>query len=136
MTKRYSEQFKQESLNFVQTHPSLGIATIAKQLGVAYSTLDSWLRQYRQSIGGELASALNALRLRFDKARDKAIKQIPAIAKDVKHFQFRDLRAKAASDKAESETMRDAQLQLGHSSMAMTEKYVRLHRWQKVTPTK
>jgi hypothetical protein len=30
MTKRYSGQFKQESLNFVQTHPSLGIATIAK----------------------------------------------------------------------------------------------------------
>ena len=78
----------------------------------------------------------NALRLRFDKARDKAIKQNPAIAKDVKHFQFRDLRAKAASDKAESETMRDAQLQLGHSSMAMTEQYVRQRRGQKVSPTR
>ena len=33
MTKRYSEQFKQEGLSFVQTHPSLGIATIVKQLG-------------------------------------------------------------------------------------------------------
>jgi transposase-like protein len=40
MTKRFSEQFKQEALNFVQSHPSLGIATIAKQLGVGYSTLD------------------------------------------------------------------------------------------------
>lgn len=40
MTKRYSEQFKQEGLSFVQTHPSLGIATIVKQLGVGYSTLD------------------------------------------------------------------------------------------------
>ena len=78
----------------------------------------------------------NALRLRFDKRRDKAIKQNPAIAKDVKHFQFRDSRAKAASDKAESETMRDAQLQLGHSSMAMTEQYVRQRRGQKVSPTR
>ena len=78
----------------------------------------------------------NALRLRFDKARDKAIKQNPAIAKDIKHFQFRDLRAKAASDKAESETMRDAQLELGHSSMAMTEQYIRQRRGQKVSPTR
>ena len=34
MTKRYSEQFKQEALNFVQTYPGVGIATVAKQLGV------------------------------------------------------------------------------------------------------
>jgi len=60
MTKRYSAQFKQEALSFVQTHPSLGVATIAKQLGVGYSTLDNWLRQHRRSIGGEAASALNA----------------------------------------------------------------------------
>jgi integrase len=64
------------------------------------------------------------------------LKSNPAIAKDVKHFQFRDLRAKAASDKAESETMRDAQLQLGHSSMAMTEQYVRQRRGQKASPTR
>ena len=78
----------------------------------------------------------NALRLRFVKARDQAIEQNPTIAKSIKHFQFRDLRAKAASDKAESETMRDAQLQLGHSSMAMTEHYVRQRRGQKVSPTR
>ena len=45
MTKRYSEQFKQEGLSFVQTHPSFDIATSAKRLGVGYSTLDNWLRQ-------------------------------------------------------------------------------------------
>jgi len=32
--------------------------------------------------------------------------------------------------------MRDAQLQLGHSSMAMTEQYVRQRRGQKVNPTR
>ena len=57
MTKRYSEQFRQEALHFVQTHPSLGVATIAKQLGVGYSTLDSWLRQHRQRIGHVAATA-------------------------------------------------------------------------------
>ena len=78
----------------------------------------------------------NALRLRFDKARDKAFKHNPSISKEIMSFQFRDLRAKAATDKAESKTMRDAQLQLGHSSMAMTEHYVRQRRGEKVSPTK
>jgi len=43
MTKRYSGQFKQESIQYAQSHPESGIATIAKQLGVGYSTLASWL---------------------------------------------------------------------------------------------
>ena len=51
MTKRYSEQFKQESIQYVQSHPESGIATIAKQLGIGYSTLDNWLRQHRKGIG-------------------------------------------------------------------------------------
>ena len=51
MTKRYSEQFKQESIQYVQSHSEAGIATIAKQLGVGYSTLDSWLRHHRKSMG-------------------------------------------------------------------------------------
>ena len=40
MTKRYSTQFKQEALHLVQNHPSLAVSTVAKQLGVGYSTLD------------------------------------------------------------------------------------------------
>ena len=49
MTKRYSTQFKQEALNFVQNHPSLSVHTVAKQLGVGYSTLDNWMRLHRNS---------------------------------------------------------------------------------------
>ena len=41
MTKRYSTQFKQEALHFVQNHPSLAVSTVAKQLGAGYSTLDT-----------------------------------------------------------------------------------------------
>lgn len=64
---------------------------------------------------------------RFCKARDEAKVD----------FQFRDLRAKAASDKADSSgDIREAQRQLGHTSVVMTEHYVRSRRGAKVNPTK
>jgi integrase len=51
-------------------------------------------------------------------------------------FQLRDLRAKAGTDKAESAgDIRQAQKQLGHSTVTMTETYVR-SRGEKVKPTK
>jgi integrase len=78
----------------------------------------------------------NALRLRFEDAREKAARLNPSISENIKAFQFRDLRAKAGSDKAESGDMREAQLQLGHGSMAMTEHYVRARRGQKTSPTR
>ncbi|WP_369210733.1 tyrosine-type recombinase/integrase [Xylella fastidiosa] len=71
-----------------------------------------------------------ALRYRFKKARAAA-----GIAKQV--FQFRDLRAKAATDKADlAGDIRQAQAQLGHTSVVMTEHYVRKRRGAKVTPTR
>lgn len=52
-------------------------------------------------------------------------------------FQLRDLRAKAGSDKSESTgdilKVRD---QLGHTTVTMTERYIRDRKGQKVTPTK
>lgn len=60
MTKRYSTQFKQEALSFVHTHPELAVTAIAKQLGVGYSTLDTWLRQHRNSMCNIAASAMTA----------------------------------------------------------------------------
>lgn len=77
-----------------------------------------------------------ALRSRFEKARSAAAKQNIAIKEQIEAFQFRDLRAKAGTDKAESHGMRAAQDQLGHESMAMTEHYVRGRLGQKVTPTR
>lgn len=71
-----------------------------------------------------------ALRSRFDNARDRA-----SIEKSA--FQFRDLRAKAGTDKTDSSgDIREAQKQLGHASVVMTEHYVRKRRGDKVTPTK
>lgn len=51
-------------------------------------------------------------------------------------FQFRDLRAKAASDKTERGDIRAAQQQLGHTTITTTEGYVRNRRGAKVTPTR
>lgn len=52
-------------------------------------------------------------------------------------LQFRDLRAKAATDKADSTgDIRQAQRQLGHTSVVMTEHYTRDRRGAKVTPTR
>ena len=45
--------------------------------------------------------------------------------------QFRDLVAKAASDKTENEAARDAKLQLGDRFMATTEQFVRQNLGQK-----
>ena len=51
--------------------------------------------------------------------------------------QFRDLRAKAATDKEESTgNIRAAQKQLGHANVAMTEHYVRNRRGEKSSPTR
>lgn len=69
----------------------------------------------------------SGLRGRFDRARAKA-----GVS-----FQFRDLRAKAATDKADATgDIRQAQRQLGHTTVTMTETYVRTRRGAKVSPTK
>jgi len=70
----------------------------------------------------------SALRFRFDRAREEA-----GIAKD--DFQFRDLRAKAGTDKESVSDLRGAQSLLGHGSVSMTEHYVR-RRGKTATPTR
>lgn len=82
------------------------------------------------------ALSTTALRARFEKARIRAAKNNPTLAERINAFQFRDLRAKAGTDKADSHGMREAQMQLGHKNMTMTEHYVRGRLGQKVSPTK
>jgi integrase len=80
------------------------------------------VNEYGKPIG------VHALSVRFAKARDAA---------KVTGVQFRDLRAKAATDKADtSGDVRQAQKQLGHTSVVMTEAYTRKRRGEKVTPTR
>src|SRR6266581_9290139 len=65
-------------------------------------------------------------------ALDAAGSSDAAIA--VRGFQFRDLRAKPGTDKADSTDLREAQQQLGHKSVKTTEIYLRARAGEKVTP--
>jgi len=76
------------------------------------------------------------LRGAFDRARDAAVLAHPHLEKEIREFQFRDLRAKAGTDKEEASGMDAAQAQLGHTTPAMTAHYVRHRRGKLVKPTK
>ena len=79
----------------------------------------------------------SAARGRFDKARTAAVKENPGLKQQIENFQLRDLRAKAGTDLAESSgDIRQAQRLLGHSTIGMTEHYVRGRRGDKTGPTK
>jgi integrase len=70
------------------------------------------------------------LRGRFDLTKEAA-----GVAKS--EFQMRDLRAKAGTDKAESSgDIMQARDQLGHTTVVMTEQYIRNREGKKVSPTK
>ena len=76
------------------------------------------------------------LRGAFGRARTVAAEKFPLLAKQIFAYQFRDLRAKAGTDKEESEGMGAAQDQLGHTTATMTSHYVRHRKGKLVTPTK
>jgi len=76
------------------------------------------------------------LRGALDRARAAASAAQPALAAKIRQFQFRDLRAKAATDKEEAHGIVAAQDQLGHSTATMTKHYVRHRKGKLVTPTK
>ena len=76
------------------------------------------------------------LRSALDRARAAAAIEHPHLAAKIKQFQFRDLRAKAATDKEESQGIAAAQSKLGHSTQTMTQHYVRHRKGKLVTPTK
>lgn len=74
------------------------------------------------------AIGVNAMSRRWGKA---------CAAANITGLQFRDLRAKAGTDKADrTGDARQAQRQLGHASIVMTEHYLRNRKGQKVTPTR
>lgn len=75
------------------------------------------------------------IRSRFDKARIKAAAEHPRLAAAIKNYQFRDLRAKAGTDKEAAGDISQAQKLLGHSSVVMTEHYVRDRQGDLVDPT-
>ena len=80
----------------------------------------------------------SAMTQRFTKAREAAIERAresgqTGLAASLAGFQFRDLRARAASD---IDDLRSAQRLLGHHSATMTETYVRARVGDRVKPVK
>lgn len=97
------------------------------------------IQKYRNNLSAKSTSLLidekgkaltsRNLRTRFDKAREDA-----GIEKS--KFQFRDLRAKAATDVNEYTDIKKAQTLLGHTSKKMTEHYIRHRLGKKANPIK
>ena len=79
-----------------------------------------------------------ALRSRFDNARDAAALKAtdPKLLARIRDFQFRDLRAKAGTDKEDSGGMGEAKDLLGHADEKMTKRYVRHRIGKRVSPTR
>lgn len=105
------------------------LAILIERIRARKQTLSAYSPQL---IVNEIGEAMTAsmLRSRFDKARQDA--GIPKSA-----FQLRDLRAKAGTDKAEdSGDILQARDQLGHTTVTMTEAYIRDRKGKKVMPTK
>lgn len=44
MAKRFSQEFKQQAINYALANSHEPLASIAVKLGVGYSTLDKWIR--------------------------------------------------------------------------------------------
>jgi integrase len=86
---------------------------------------------------GEPLSA-SAMRSRFDSARDAAVLQAndPKLIARIREFQFRDLRAKAGTDKEGSGGKGEAKDLLGHADEKMTTRYVRHRIGKRVSPTR
>lgn len=53
--KKFSVEFKNEAVNMVLDNPGIKIKQVSKELGIAVSTLDKWIKAVRvQRQGSEL----------------------------------------------------------------------------------
>lgn len=104
--------------------------------GVVKEVIDRLLQRKRQFKVQPLALLIDELgkpmtkdklRSRFEKARELA-------GPEAAHFQFRDLRAKAATDLRDQHNLDAAQTLLGHTSSSMTEHYTRNRKGKVAVP--
>lgn len=49
MPKQHDKQFKLDAVQYYQDHKELGVRGCAENLGVGYSTLTKWLKNFRES---------------------------------------------------------------------------------------
>ena len=49
MAKQHDKQFKLDAVQYYQDHKNLGVRGCAENLGIGYSTLTKWLKDFRES---------------------------------------------------------------------------------------
>ena len=49
MAKQHDKQFKLDAVQYYQEHKDLGVRGCAENLGIGYSTLTKWLKDFRES---------------------------------------------------------------------------------------
>lgn len=62
MSKRHSEQFKQEAVAYALSNKDKPVKAIATSLGIGYSTLDNWMRRANGTVRRELSSDQQRIR--------------------------------------------------------------------------
>ena len=50
MAKQHDKQFKLDAVQYYENHKDLGVRGCAENLGIGYSTLTKWLKDFRESI--------------------------------------------------------------------------------------
>ena len=48
MAKQHDKQFKLDAIQYYQDHKDLGVRGCAENLGIGYSTLTKWLKDFRE----------------------------------------------------------------------------------------
>ncbi|ERF78035.1 integrase [Gallibacterium anatis] len=117
-----------------KTGTKLRILLQGKLADIIYARLENITKGYLFSNRWGRKLSRRTLTERFAELREKLIRQYPELEKELANFQFRDLRAKAGTDKSLAENEEAARKQLGHTSLQMTKRYIRKDK--PIAPTK
>jgi transposase len=49
MAKQHDKQFKNDAVQYYQNHKELGVHGCAENLGIGYSTLTKWMKDFREN---------------------------------------------------------------------------------------
>ena len=49
MARQHDKQFKLDAIQYYEDHKDLGVRGCAENLGIGYSTLTKWLKDFRES---------------------------------------------------------------------------------------